>query len=121
MLVGNSFPLSLVRRSVRIDMVTIAEFRDFAKGAVIHSFWGHQNTLELVNRYLEADLTPREPRISLSLNEEGCPMLNGRTFQECWVVSPRFAAGFRPALGKEVEVDEIEDWQLLRIRWGSAE
>ena len=41
-LVGNSFPMSLIRREVRIQPVEISVFRDALMAAKhIHSFWGH--------------------------------------------------------------------------------
>jgi hypothetical protein len=36
---------------------------------------------------------------------------------ECWVLSPDYPPGFRPAIGEEVTDDKIIGWQVLKIKW----
>jgi len=117
-LVGNVFPLSLVRRKLVIEPVSIDIFRAALRGKTVRSFWGHASTLAAVNRFLGTDLTPATARPALVCDQAtGLPSLDGHAFSECWVISPEYEAGFRPAIGAEVPPEKILGWQVLRMRW----
>ena len=85
--------------------------------AEIHSFWGHPGTLEAVSRAVGRDVSPTIERPAVQLDAEGLPVLDGRVFRECWVMSPEYRAGFRPAFGADVPADAIVGWQALLISW----
>ena len=89
----------------------------FPRGAEIHSFWGHENTLAAANAFFGEDLTPKSARPALALSENLLPMLDGLEFRECWVFSPNYAEVGRPALGEEVSAVKIKSWTLLKITW----
>ena len=116
-LLGNSFPLSLIRRAVRIDQRTVAELRQAVGERGCVSFWGHGNTLEAAKTILGFDPTLPSLRPALTLNGDGFPSLNGAVFEEVWVLSPDYREGFRPAIGCEVTPDQIVGWQILRLKF----
>ncbi len=116
-LIGSTFPLSLVRRRVAIEPHEVAELRGLLAIRPIRSFWGHANTLPAAKTLLGTDLTPATERPALTLNADALPTLDGETFNECWVVSPDYTPGFRPQIGEEVPTDKIRGWQVLRIEW----
>ncbi|MGI6355059.1 MAG: hypothetical protein GX937_01600 [Lentisphaerae bacterium] len=117
LLVGNSFPLSLVRRAVLIRPSNRKEFHVACVGREIASFWGHANTLAAASAFAGVDLTPRCERPALVLSAEGYPCFDGEEFQECWVLSPDYKVNFRPAVGVEVPADKICGWQILHLSW----
>ena len=114
-LIGNSFPLSLIRRRVVIVPCGLEELRRLLAEREIVSFWGHRNTLEAVKQCLGYDLTPRVDRPALTLSAAGLPVYEGEVFGDCWVLSPDYREGFRPAIGVEVTPGEILDWQCLHL------
>jgi hypothetical protein len=116
-LVGNSFPLSLVRRPVRIEPVPVAVVREAVAGRPVASFWGHAVTAGHAGALLGADLTPETERPALTLDAQGHPVLGGRSFRECFVLSPEYVPGYRPAIGEEVPADKITGWQALHLTW----
>lgn len=116
-LIGNAFPLTLVRRSVRIDEKNLSELREIAMDANIHSFWGHQNSLDSAINYLDFNIKPRKGRLPVELNEDNYPVLDNVVFMDCWIVSPQYIDNYRPKIGKEVSVDSIIGWQVLKITW----
>jgi len=117
-LVGNSFPLSMVRRRVVIEPVSIGTLQAALKGKAVRSFWGHANTLSAINHCLGLDLTPPTDRPALFCDPlTRFPTLDGQVFSECWVVSPEYEPGFRPAVGEEVSSEKIKGWQVLRLTW----
>ena len=113
-LVGNAFPLSLVRRAVRI---TPQQSDAFPRDAKVFSFWGHSNTLPHVNAFLGLDLTPASERVALSLNGDLLPQLLGEVFRECWIISPNYTENFRPRIGEEISAEKISSWTLLKVVW----
>lgn len=113
-LVGNSFPLSLIRQNVEMRPMALS---DFPRDAEIRSFWGHTNTLQHANAFLGVDLTPKTERPALALSENDLPQLNGEEFQECWVISPNYVENFRAKIGEEIPAEKIKDWSLLKITW----
>ena len=116
-LTGNSFPLGLVRRPVRIEPVKLEQYLQKLDKCSWESYWGHENTLAAVNRLTGKDLKPAQPRPALELDAEGYPTLYGKSYRECWVLSPNYNAGYRPALREEVDEGRIGSWQVLRITW----
>ena len=116
-LFGNTFPLSLVRREVVMRPVTLETMQVALATAEIHSFWGHPGTLEAVSRAVGRNVSPTVERPAVQLDAEGLPVLDGHVFRECWVMSPEYRAGFRPAVGAGVPADAIIGWQALLISW----
>ena len=114
-LIGNSFPLSLIRRAVKIEPCPLSELTTLLVNAKIVSFWGHSNTLAAVNALLGYDLTPKEQRPVVRLSEENLPQYVDCDFTECWVLSPDYYANFRPAIGEDVPPEKIKSWQCLKI------
>ena len=116
-LIGNSFPLSLIRRKVVIEIASRDTILEAVQGKAVASFWGHANTLAAANGWLGADLTPKTERPALCLSENKLPQLDGVEYQECFILSPDYRPGFRPAIGSEVDAADILGWQVLRISW----
>ncbi|QBG48942.1 hypothetical protein EGM51_16600 [Verrucomicrobia bacterium S94] len=116
-LIGNAFPLTLVKRAVRIVPVSQEVLREAARGKTVVSFWGHANTLAAAEAFCGLPLLPASPRPALELSVDGLPRLNGQTFSECWIVSPEYTAGYRPEPGAEVPADNIIGWKILKITW----
>lgn len=121
-LVGNTFPLTLVRGwKVEIEEVGAEALRGaLASGAAVRSFWGHAETQGAAEAFLgvaTGTLTPRVPRPALRLGSEGLPELDGERFAECHVLSPDVAGGGRPAPGQAAAPSAITGWHVLRLRW----
>ena len=116
-LIGNTFPLSLIRRSVRIVPVSKETLLDEAKGRRIVSFWGHANTLAAVSHSFGLDLTPSCERPVLGLSQDNLPLFENNVFRECFILSPDYWKHFRPVIGIEVAEEDIAAWQVLRISW----
>ena len=114
---GNTYPMSLIRRAVRIVPVTMEYYRTRLDEDAWTSYWGHENTLEAVKTVCGHDLRPTETRPALTLDEEGYPSLLGVRYRECLVLSPEYRPGYRPAIGKEDKTEDIRSWQVLRIIW----
>lgn len=114
-LIGNSFPLSLIRRRAMIEPKALAELQQRLRAAIAMSFWGHRNTLKPASALLGVDLTPVGERPVLTLDKAGLPVFEGKAFPECWVLSPDYTPGYRPAVGEEVAMDKIIGWQVLLI------
>ncbi len=117
LLVGNTFPLSLIRRPVRIEPRPVGELQSALASQPCASFWGHASTLPHASRLLGADLSPKTSRPAILLDQAGLPALEGISFAECWVLSPDYQAGFRPQIGQEIPPDKITGWQALKIQW----
>lgn len=116
-LLGSTFPLSLIRRKVVIEPQAIESLKELLRTCAVASFWGHQSTLGLAQSILGADLMPRTERPALRLTQDNLPELDGQVFSECWVLSPEYVPGFRPAIGEEVPAEKIRSWQVLRVKW----
>ena len=116
-LIGNSFPFSLVRRKIRVVPVENDKFCQWIAGAEVYSFWGHGNTLAAAGEAFGIDLTPEVPRPVLQLDAAGFPVLNKKTFKECFLIVPRYNDAFRPAIGEEVALQKISSWQVLNLIW----
>ena len=117
-LIGNAFPLSLIRGGeVRMCCRTVAELRNALSGHPVASFWGHENTRAIAENLLGISLKPRTPRPALRLAANGHPVLDGETFDVCWVLSPDYKDGKRPNIGEEVGPGQIAGWQVVKISW----
>jgi hypothetical protein len=117
-LIGNSFPMSLVRRAISVETVPLAALRAaLHSGAVVHSYWGHENTRHAAELVLDADLCPHTERPVVSLDAAGLPNLDGCSFRACYVLSPDYATSFRPAIGQEVAAEKICGWKVLKLEW----
>lgn len=116
-LIGNAFPLSLIRRPVHIAPVSVDELWAAARNTEIISFWGHANTLAAAEAFSGLPLAPAVERPVIQLQESGLPSMVGQTFCECWIISPDYIDGFRPAVGEEVPPERIMGWQILKITW----
>lgn len=116
-LIGNSFPLSLIRRKVVIEVSSREAVLEVLQEKAVASFWGHANTLAAANDWLGMDLTPKTERPALHLSENKLPQLDGVEYQACFILSPDYRPGFRPAIGAEVDAADILGWQVLRIIW----
>ncbi len=114
-LLGSTFPLSLVRRQCSIVPASLASLREKAHLSGWKSFWGHNNTRRVAQEVLGFDPVPASERPALSLDDENFPQLDGQRFCEVWVLSPDYPAGFRPAIGQEVGSENIIGWQCLKI------
>lgn len=122
LLIGNTFPLTLVRGwRVEIEEIRVETLREaLESGAMVRSFWGHAETQGQAEAFLGAPagtLTPRVPRPALRLGAEGLPELDGEAFAECFVLSPDVAGGGRPAPGQAASPAAIVRWHVLRLRW----
>lgn len=116
-LVGNSFPLPLVRRAVAIRPWSVRRLRARLGTHPAASFWGHANTRPAAEALLGVSLASPAERPALTLSPERLPTLGGETFSSCYVLSPDYRPGFRPAPGVEVAPEQISGWSLLRIDW----
>jgi hypothetical protein len=116
-LVGNTFPPSLIRRRVVIDPLPLEELRRALQDARVVSFWGHATTVRAASLLVGTDLTPAQERPALALSPEKLPTFAAEVFKECWVVSPDFAHGYRPAVGGEVPpTARATSWRQCR-KW----
>ena len=117
-LIGNSFPLSLVRRHrVEIEEIGVEALRRVLAESEPVSYWGHENSRTAAERVVSVSLKPDVERPAMTLDGEGFPMLDGQRYTECHVLSPDYAAGYRPAIGAEVPSEAIRSWHALRLTW----
>jgi len=117
-LVGNAFPMTLIRRhAVSVSELPVDELVAKASHARTVSFWGHENTRGVAESLLGTSIRPASPRPAIMLDGEDYPTLDGVRFTECYVLSPDYRSGFRPAIGEEVDADDIDGWHVLRLVW----
>jgi len=103
-LLTNVYPFSLVRRKMLAEPMEMDEVIKIAQSGEFESAWGHANTISAVNEKLGADITPREPRPAVILDEDNFPTLYGQTtfprfmdknsrrsFSSVPILSPAFA------------------------------
>ena len=120
-LIGNSFPLSLIRRSIRMEPQPISVLQMALAGKRVVSFWGHANTLHRAEEFAGCGLAPESERPILQLNDDLFPTLGTEVFSKVWILSPDYTGRFRPAVGEEVPPEKIEGWQILKITWETHE
>lgn len=117
-LVGNTFPLAMVKREVRIYPISLESLRKRVLGAAeICSYWGHANTEHVAQEILGVKFPAEDFRKPLSLSPRGYPMWGNAEFKKCHVLSPDYRNGFRPSINKEVTPDEILSWKALVLEW----
>lgn len=116
-LLGNTFPLTLVRREVRIYPITVDEAKALLTIAGFNSFWGHTNTATVAKAQLGFDVMPKTERPALVIDEDGLPGLNGEHSDTIVVLSPTYRSGFRPAMGQEVTEADIVGWEPLLVKF----
>ena len=112
-LLGNSFPMGLVRRPARLTPMGREDLSALLEGKEIASFWGHQNTVALVSDYLGREIPCR--RVALSLSGDLLPSVDGEAFQEVLLLTPEYREGFRPQIGVEPTPEDIRAWGVLRV------
>lgn len=117
-LLGNAFPLSLIRRQVTISPQSVEVLKSVIANAELYSYWGHANTIAAASAIVDCDITPKIERPAIRLNDSGYPEFNGISFDTCWILSPDYINGFRPKIGEEVGTEKILGWQVLKISWG---
>lgn len=88
-----------------------------AGGCEVVSFWGHENTRAAAEGVLGVSLKPKVARPALTVASDGCPSLEGESFKTCWVLSPDYVEGFRPAIGQEVAPESITGWSVVKMEW----
>lgn len=117
-LIGNAFPLSLIRRHrVVVEEIPVEMVRRLAATCGVVSFWGHENSRAAAETVLGASLRTETVRPVLSLDAEGFPVLAGHAFRDCYVLSPDYVENRRPSLGEEVPLQDIKAWHALRLVW----
>ncbi|NCD33288.1 MAG: hypothetical protein EOL87_07700 [Spartobacteria bacterium] len=116
-LIGSTFPLTLIRRHTEIDPMPIDELKRLLRTHPVFSFWGHKNTLTAAHSLLGIDVAPTIERPALQLSAEGYPAFDQHVFTTCYVLSPEYRPGFRPAIGSEVALADILDWRALKLTW----
>jgi hypothetical protein len=117
-LIGNSFPFSLLRCvRLTVESLSISVLKASLAESEVVSFWGHSNTRMAAESVLGVSLLPRVERPAITLSSGGLPMLDGDVFDTCWLLSPDYPKGFRPAIGAEVGLDQIAGWHVLKLTW----
>lgn len=119
MLIGNTYPSSLIRRPALFTPVSVEEAQELLASRDSDSFWGHSNTVALASDVLGVDLTPREERPTLTLSDNNLPVLHGVEHLEVLVVSANIKAGHRKPRSDKSEYlpEDIESWQVLLVRF----
>ncbi len=117
-LIGNSFPFSLVRCARLVaESSSLSVLKKELVGARVVSFWGHANTRSAAEELLGVSLEPKVERPALLLSDDARPMLDGEVFDVCWLLSPDYLEGFRPPIGSEVALSQIDGWHVLKLTW----
>jgi hypothetical protein len=111
------FSLMLIWRPAKMMPYDLGLLREALSMRPVRSFWGHRDTVQAASRLLGVRVDPASERPVITLTDDGYPMLEGEVFKECFVLSPDYRAGFRPAVGSEVSPEDIRGWQVLRIVW----
>ena len=102
-----------------MESVSLAELKSRLVESEVISFWGHLNTRKSAELVLGVSLQTKTERPAITLTAEGLPMLEGEVFDTCWLLSPDYEQGFRPAIGTEVGLDQIAGWHVLKLTWES--
>lgn len=118
MLLGNTFPMALIRHhTVTVVDCAVEELAQEAQRRRVVSYWGHENTRAVAEAQLGVDLRPKSARPAITLDAKGYPSLDGNSFTCCYVLSPDYRAGYRPAIGEEVCAEDIQGWHALKLTW----
>lgn len=116
-LLGSTFSLALIRREVCVIPSELATLRAVIRERGFVSFWGHANSIQAANELLGCDVTPTRERPAVCVSPAGYPMLDEQVFRECWILTPNYAPGFRPAIGQEIHPEHITGWHVLQMKW----
>ena len=117
-LIGNTWPTTLIRRSVRIDVISIGVLKEHIRWAdEVYSFWGHQNTIAVANKLLGIDVTPKKERPAISLTSQNLPIFEDEVFWQVFLLNPDYRPGFRPQIGQEVGEADITGWACLKVTY----
>ncbi len=116
-LIGNTFPMTLIRRKATIQPVSMDTFIKTAQSSAVYSFWGHENTLEAIKETTGLDLKVKGERPVISLSENKLPVLYGQEFNTVWIVNPDYKGNFRPKIGEEVGLEKIKGWSVLLLKF----
>lgn len=117
-LIGNSFPLTLIRgHRVVCEEIALDTLRTVLAVGCVASFWGHENTRVVAEAILGVGLKPACDRPALGLDPEGYPVYEGVRHRVCYVLSPDYVEAHRPAVGEVVSVAAIRAWHALRLVW----
>lgn len=116
-LFANSFPFSLIRRPLHVEPRSLDELRNVLATRPFISCWGHADTVHQASEILRRDIRPKEERPAIHLDDDNYPLANGRQCRECWLLSPCYRPGFRPAPNNPVKARDITGWQVLQLQW----
>ena len=100
-----------------VERKPIAELKSKLAETQVASFWGHENTRAAAESVLGVSLATHGPRPAVTLSPSMRPMLDGEEFSDCWLLSPDFPDGFRPATDSEVGLEQIKGWHVLKLTW----
>ena len=117
-LLGNTFPMTLIRHhTVTVEECSVVDLAREAQRRGVVSYWGHENTRAVAEAQLGVDLRPQSVRPAITLDAKGYPSLDGNSFTCCYVLSPDYCTGYRPAIGEEVCAENIQGWHALKLAW----
>lgn len=117
-LIGNTFPIAMIRRKVSIYPISIEGLRGIVLNTgKICSYWGHVNTIQAAQEILGIKFPTEDFRKPLKLSSEGYPMWGDEEFKKCYALSPNYRNGFRPSINMEVSLAEIVSWNALVLEW----
>jgi len=118
LLVGNTFPASLITVPVTITPITMDDvIYAMGNSERLLSFWGHTNTISIVNKLTGYDVTPSTERPALEVGCYGQVGLNGFEFSELYTITPLYKEGFRPQIGQELTPEDIVGWTTLHYQF----
>lgn len=125
-LIGNSFPQSLIRKTVVTRPIFLSDAKELLKGG-FDSFWGHTNTIRAASEILGVDVTPKSKylqpdgtyRPAVELDDDLNPYFDGKSYTSIILLSPEYERGYRPKIGEEVSADKIVAWQTLLMTFGN--
>lgn len=128
MLIGNTYPASLIRRDTLFRPISLNDAQQFVRiaqeiGEGPISYWGHSNTVALASGMLGVDLTPREERPTITLDNEAFPTLYGKAHQMVLVVSADIRPDhIKPRSDKsEYKPEDIAGWRYLLVTFPEYE
>lgn len=117
-LIGNTFPIAMVKRNVKIYPITLKSLRnEIVNSKKVYTYWGHENTRNIAQKILGIEFPKDDFRKPLSLSAEGYPLWGNIEFKKCYILSPNYRDGFRPSINREVTLDEILSWKALEMEW----
>lgn len=118
MLIGNTYPTSLIRRKATFIPVTQEQAKQYLGfEREVESFWGHPNTIKAASEMLGMDITPKEERPTITLSENYLPTLYGKEHKSVLIVSANIPNANRKPRNDptEYELEEIESWSFIVV------